>query len=328
MIDVHAHWIPAHCFEVPGGVTLRVRDGEVFYGDVPLQLSAGDLTDPEVLLEQAAARGFTASVVSAPPISFALGSDSAAVEYCARYNESLGALTRNAGGRVVALGNLPLGLPGEALAMLDELASRGEFAGIAIPPMLGRLRLDQDPMRSILRGASRLGMCVLVHPMQLPGPGLGHHYMQNLLGNPVETAAAIGAVLLGGVLDELPDLRICFVHGGGAAPALLGRWDHGWRARADVRGDLTDLPSQAFRRLYLDTLVHGVDQLRLLTAVASDAHLIAGSDHPFDMGDRDPAFHLREAGLDPGGLRAGALNFLGERGAAWINDQKGPIDHG
>jgi hypothetical protein len=32
------------------------------------------------------------------------------------------------------------------------------------------------------------------------------------------------AVLLGGVLEELPDLRICFVHGGGRAPSRWGGW--------------------------------------------------------------------------------------------------------
>lgn len=318
MIDVHSHWIPEACFEVPGAVALRDRGGELHYGDVPLQLRASDLSDPQSLIEQAQAMGVTTSVVSPPPIAFALGADGAAVDYCAAYNGALEGLTRDAAGRVAALGIVPLGAPDEALAMLEGIAARGVLAGIAIPPMVGDTRLDQEPMRSVLRAASRLGVGVLVHPMQLPARGLDHHYLQNLLGNPVETTVAIAAVLFGGVMHELPDLRICFVHGGGAAPALLGRWDHGWEAREDVRGDLPEPPSRAFRRLYVDTIVHGADQLRLLAGCAGDGRILIGSDHPFDMADDDPARRVRDAGLEPDDLSAGALAFLGEHVSALI----------
>ena len=41
------------------------------------------------------------------------------------------------------------------------------------------------------------------------------------------------------------------------APALRGRWDHGWRMRADVSSDSTRPPSEVFcSHVYADSLAH------------------------------------------------------------------------
>ena len=55
-----------------------------------------------------------------------------------------------------------------------------------------------------------------------------------LLGMPHETAIAMGSLLLGGVLERHPRLRICFAHGGGCFPGLIGRISHGFQARPDL----------------------------------------------------------------------------------------------
>ncbi len=57
------------------------------------------------------------------------------------------------------------------------------------------------------------------------------NYPTDLIGNPVETTTAVASLLLSGVMEELPHLRICLVHGGGCAPSLFGRCEHRWRSR-------------------------------------------------------------------------------------------------
>ena len=39
-----------------------------------------------------------------------------------------------------------------------------------------------------------------------------------ILGMPAETATAIVSLLMGGILEQFPKLRICFAHGGGSFP--------------------------------------------------------------------------------------------------------------
>ena len=96
-----------------------------------------------------------------------------------------------------------------------------------------------------------------------------------------------------------------------ARPALLGRWDHGWRARPDVRAGAARPPSEGFRSLYVDTLTHDAEALRLLVAKAHPDRLVCGSDYPFDMADREPVRFATGNGLDPAVLEANGRAFMG-----------------
>ncbi|MEV6992715.1 amidohydrolase family protein [Streptomyces sp. NPDC093228] len=157
---------------------------------------------------------------------------------------------------------------------------------------------------------------VRVHPMQLPRPEWTDHYRVNLIGNPVETTTAVASVLLSGVMDELPNLRICFVHGGGCAPALLGRWGHGWRKREDVRRDSNRPPGDSFAQLYFDTVAHDPEVLRLLAAHAAPDRILCGSDYPFDMAQPEPARFVLDHGFDAKTLEMAGRAFLGVRNPA------------
>ncbi|MGO4753451.1 amidohydrolase family protein, partial [Streptomyces sp. 2MCAF27] len=196
---------------------------------------------------------------------------------------------------------------------LTRLAEAEGVAGIAVPPVVGGRSYDGGVLREVLGVAAELGLSVLMHPMQLPRPEWDHHYLVNLIGNPVETTTAVASLLLGGVLEDLPDLRICCVHGGGCAPSLIGRWDHGWRSRDDVRRGSTRPPAESFRLLYFDTITHDRQVLRLLRAHASPDRILCGSDYPFDMAQPDPVGFLLDSGMDAAALEANGRRFLGMR---------------
>ncbi|WBO68791.1 amidohydrolase family protein [Streptomyces camelliae] len=163
---------------------------------------------------------------------------------------------------------------------LTRLAAAEGIAGVAVPPVVDSRSYDRGVPREVLGVAAELGLSVLVHPMQLPRPERDHHYLVNLIGNPVETTTAVAAVILGGVLEELPDLRICFGHGGGGAPSLLGRWGHGWRSRDDVHRGTARPPAESFTLLHFDTITHDPEVLRLLRIHASPDRIVCGSTTP------------------------------------------------
>ncbi len=54
------------------------------------------------------------------------------------------------------------------------------------------------------------------------------------IGMPSETATAICSLLMGGVLEQFPKLKVVFAHGGGAFPYLIGRITHGHDVRPDL----------------------------------------------------------------------------------------------
>jgi aminocarboxymuconate-semialdehyde decarboxylase len=140
-------------------------------------------------------------------------------------------------------------------------------------------------LRPFFSRAAQLGAVIFMHPLAVLGlDRLRHWYLSNLIGNPTDTAVAVASLIFGGVLDELPDLKIVCAHGGGTTACLCGRWDHGWRVRPETRA-LPKAPSEYLRRLYYDTLTHSGATLNLLLEVIGADRLVLGSDFPYDMGN-------------------------------------------
>jgi aminocarboxymuconate-semialdehyde decarboxylase len=314
-IDVHAHMLPADCYDIPtadGVVTIADRGGELHLGDFPIAITADEISSTDHIIADMDARDIAVRVVSAPPYAFAVAAGpEAAADYATRLNDSLLSLSARQPERLVPLGVLPVQHAKATAAEIKRLVRLG-VPGVAVPPIVGTAALADPELRHVLSGAADAGLSVLVHPMQQSRPGFNAHYLQNLIGNPVESATAIASVLLSGVFDDHPQLRIVFVHGAGAAPALVGRWDHGWTVRTDVSHDCAVAPSAVMRdHLYADSLTHSVAAAQLLRQVVDEHRILLGSDYPFDMADPDPVGSARRHGFDLETLRGNALHWLG-----------------
>lgn len=313
VIDVHAHWLPRELFGLPPGSpfgAMHDREGQLYLGDTPLSIDASAMSDVPAILGDMARNNIGVRVLSAPPFAFPMQAADSET-YVDNFNNALADVVAASDGALVGLGMVPIGDPDAAIAQMKKLASVPGIAGVAIPPLLGHDSLDRGPLRHVLATAAQLQLSVLVHPMQLPRPEWSDHYLANLIGNPVETATAVASLILGGVKDELPDLRICFVHGGGCSADLLGRWTHGWRSRPDVRRCSSRSPTEAFSELYFDTVTHDAGALRLLMKHAADDHIVCGSDYPFDMAESDPVGFAAAHGPGSASLTSAARAFLG-----------------
>ena len=96
-------------------------------------------------------------------------------------------------------------------------------------------------------------------------------------------------MLMGGVLEQFPRLRVCFAHGAGYFPYTIGRIDHGYSVRPDLCAtDCPYNPKKYVGQLYADSLVHDSRALRLLVEVMGEKNVILGSDYPFPLGEHHP----------------------------------------
>ncbi|MCP9273614.1 amidohydrolase family protein [Mycolicibacterium arenosum] len=314
VIDVHAHWIPRELFGLPGTGPhgeMHDRDGELYLGDLPLSIATSSMSDVSAIRADMARADVGVRVLSAPPFAFPLESGSEADAYVRAFNAALTDVVADADGALLGLGMVTLEDSTSATAQMEELAQIEGMAGVAIPPMANGRSLDGPALHHVLSEAARLDLAVLVHPMQLPRPEWSEYYLTNLIGNPVESATAVASLILSGIKDALPGLRICFVHGGGCAPGLLGRWTHGWTMRADVRRAATRPPAEAFGELYFDTVTHDPHQLKLLCELAGADKVVCGSDYPFDMAESEPARFADDHGPGRAALITAALAYLG-----------------
>jgi len=99
------------------------------------------------------------------------------------------------------------------------------------------------------------------------------------------------------------DLALCLAHGGGCLPSLRGRLDLGWE-RKQVAHTTAEPPSSFTERLYYDTAVFSTALLRRLVEDVGVGHVLLGTDHPFELGDRNPVETVTALGLDPRATRA------------------------
>ena len=213
-------------------------------------------------------------------------------------NEGLAASLAEVGGRHAGLATVPLQSPELAAEELRVAVTSLGLRGAMIDPnALGRPLADRS-LDPFWKAAAELAAPVMLHPFLLEAvERFGRHYLHNLVGYPFETTLAAGSLILGGTLDRFPDLDVVLVHGGGFLPYHVGRFDRGHAVRPEVRADGAALPSSYLRRFHYDTLVQFPPALAFLVALVGADRVLLGSDHPFWLGDPEPARVVREAGL-------------------------------
>jgi aminocarboxymuconate-semialdehyde decarboxylase len=253
--------------------------------DVPTRLAAMD------------AAGVARHAVSLPPfLSCATAAPGTAADVVRLGNDELARYVAGAPERLIALGTVPVGLPGaaeEARRVMDELGMPGVCVGGQ-----GNDRELDDPVNEDLWAllAERRAF-VLLHPNVPVEPRrTADYWMTQLVGYPMETALAAARLVLGGVLERHA-LELCLAHGGGCVPSLRDRLDLGWERKAAARARIPRLPSDYLARLYYDTAVFSGTQLRRLVEDVGTARVMLGSDFPFDLSDREPIRGVRALGL-------------------------------
>jgi aminocarboxymuconate-semialdehyde decarboxylase len=185
-----------------------------------------------------------------------------------------------------------------AVRELERLKGLG-FAAVEIGSQVNGRDFDDPALFDFFVAAQSLDMPLFVHP-QGPSVGqerLGQYYLPFMVGYPADSALAAARLILGGVLARLPGLRICFAHGGGGFPAVLGRLDHGHRVRAEAKKFIPEPPSRYAQSLYFDTLTHDPRLLAFNLEKFGSQRIMVGSDYPFDMGVEHPLAQLEGLAL-------------------------------
>ena len=179
------------------------------------------------------------------------------------------------------------------------------------------VNLDDPSLRPIWQRAAELNAAVFVHPWEMMGQEtMPRHWLPWLVGMPAESSRALCSVIMGGVLQDAPALRLCFAHGGGSFPGTLGRIDHGWQARPDLCATrIAEPPSHYAQRVWVDALVHEPRALALALDVFGPSKLVVGSDYPFPLGESRPGAlveqHVADLGVRERILWQNAWDWLG-----------------
>jgi predicted TIM-barrel fold metal-dependent hydrolase len=214
--------------------------------------------------------------------------------------------------RMRAFGILPLAQGvevDEVVKSLDAIKGAPSLCGAILGSRgLGR-GLDDPRLEPVWEKAAELGLVLFLHPHYglgsdasqpdgLWGQQDNGHVLPLALGFPFETAAATTRLILAGVFDRYPQLRLLVAHSGGALPILSSRLASCVAHDPHVCNRLEHDPRYYLGKLYYDAVAYGPEELEAVAKIigraqrygpgAADADVklgIArmhfGTDHPF-----------------------------------------------
>jgi aminocarboxymuconate-semialdehyde decarboxylase len=277
--------------------TINDLPDSITVNGMPVGATVEQLAEAGGILAAMDRAGLDRRVLTPPPFTYRYWDEAEpTASLCRLLNDELARLVSAHPQRLVGLATVPLQDPGLAAAEMGRALDDLGLAGIGVGTNVGGRLLSDPSLRPFFRAVAERGAPILVHPEFVPSPRYPDYYLINLLGMPVETGTTVANMILTGMLEELGgELRICFVHGGGVAPALWGRWSHSWKARADTRRDSALPPVEQLGSIYWDSLTHSPQVLSLLVEMMGADHVVIGTDAPFDMEDASPRGTLRAA---------------------------------
>jgi aminocarboxymuconate-semialdehyde decarboxylase len=248
------------------------------------------ITRIEPRLQAMDAMGIDVQAISVAPPQYFYWAEPEMGRAAARLvNDNIASIVRMHPERFVGLGHLPMQKPELALAELERCAKELGMRGVELCTNVNGRELSEPDFAPVFARLEALGMVVFLHPGGFTqGERLREHYLNNVIGNPLESTIAVSHLIFGGVLERHPKLKVVVAHGGGFAGSYPFRMDHAWRARADCRAHIKRKPTDYLRRLYFDTIMFDPRALGYLVELWGADHLLLGTDYPYDMGDYDP----------------------------------------
>jgi aminocarboxymuconate-semialdehyde decarboxylase len=214
-------------------------------------------------------------------------------------NDSLARFARSQPGRFEPLASVPLQDPERAARELERAHALG-LRGVEIPARVGGVDLDDPRLEPFWQAAKSLALPICIHPFDAsPQGALARYALSPLVGNLFDTGLAASLLVMGGVLERHPGLRIVLYHGGGTFPALIARLQKGWEGIPEARSAAPKPPFDYLDRFWFDTVTFDGVVLRTLIARFGADRVVLGSDYPLPLGPRDPAAEVRALGLSP-----------------------------
>jgi aminocarboxymuconate-semialdehyde decarboxylase len=287
-------WRP-HVYRADGAQVVEL-------GGRPIRSAVGEFVDIDRIVQAQEAAGIERTVLSPwVPLLFYDAEPEEGLRRCRMQNEALAALVRARPDRVAALGAVPLQEPELAAGELERLMARGGLGGVEVAASVRGAYLGDERFEPFWSAAERTGALVFMHPTTrgFEVPALSDYYLWNSVGNPFETTIAAAHMVMAGVLERHPALRVLLAHGGGTLLALRGRLRHAHSFQPQARARLGQPPEESIRRFHFDTVTHDPELLRALIAFAGPERVLLGSDYPFDMGDTAAVATVRGLGLAP-----------------------------
>ena len=212
-------------------------------------------------------------------------------------NEKVAEICADYPDRFVGFAIVVLQHPELAAQQLDYAVNQLNLRGAILATNIEGDELADPKFHPFWAKAEELDVVIFLHPNHFDEAGKrldGRGYLQNIIGNPLDTTVALAHMIYEGTLDRFPGVKIIAAHGGGTLASYIGRFDHGHNSndRGKGRGLEQKPPSAYLKQIYVDSLVFGTENLAHLINECGIDHVVLGTDHPAGMANINPIAHI------------------------------------
>lgn len=309
-IDSHAHIVPpslvAEARKSGAALGITVEDTErgpalQFDGLIPLR-PVGGLARLEPRLEWMEQQGLSRQILGSwlDIQGYTLAADHAAT-WARLFNEHLAQVIRAHPGRFAGLATVPVQDGALAARELEYAVKELGMLGAMLAADPVEQDLSRESFEPLWDAAEALDVPLVMHP---PTHGFGANirpaYLAFSLGRTLDTTITAAKLILDGLFDRHPNLKMLLVHGGGYLPYQAARIDNGYRGGNGRPVELQrDKPSDYLPLLYYDNVAVSAAAVRMLSEIAGPEHLLLGSDYVFAGSPAPIAGNIEDAGFTP-----------------------------
>jgi len=303
IIDIHTHCSPPRppgdrfgVAEVLRGVPVG-KNAVTNYCGLPA-VSYHEMGDFELQQEVCARAGVTGRIISTPFAAEVMTaiSRSPSLDICKAVNDGIAGIVARAPGNW-GMGTLNP-LDPSHIAEAERCFGSLGFKGLLICSSWHGRFLDGEDAFPFWEWAQDRQAPVFIHPPRVP---IGHDQqmsqfkLDELIGRPFDTAMALARMILSGLFDRYPRLKIVVAHMGGGLLPCMGRLDFGWRLGCEgmpvdsvIRCER--LPSDYLKLLHVDTMGFWAPHVREAVEVFGADRVMFGTDYgPVPI---DPKEHI------------------------------------
>lgn len=286
VIDCQWHWYPpAFCEAQLSRRTypLWQRDGDGYIYEPSSSESwryGADFVDFEHQLGVMDAAGIdtviASSVIAGDVTSFDVAEGRAMAELL---NEELAAKQRAHPSRFRGLAVLPVQHTDAAIEVLDDAIERLGLVGVLLHSNVDGHSIADRELWPLYERIAELGMPLFLHPTRAFAEERVRDYsLEPPLSYMFDTTVAAMSLIVGGVLDAFPDLKIVHPHFGGTLPYLVDRIDV---YRRQGRWKLDRPIREYLPRMYTDTVSESSGALRMALELYGLDRILFSSDFPY-----------------------------------------------
>ena len=195
------------------------------------------------------------------------------------WNEYMARAQRQYPNRLWASAAVPLTDTRLAIEVLDHAIEKLGLMGVNIPGSVGDdPRIDAQRLEPFYARVEELGIPMFLHPTDAVFVEMLEGYNGALhlsLGRVIEVSVAASRLILSGLMERHPKLKVVLSHTGGALPYQSGRMDKNTK-----KANLPQPASTYMKRMYTDTVSPHAMGMKFAIDYYGIDHVMYGSDYP------------------------------------------------